>query len=201
MVTQWRKKKKKKEPKPTVVPLQNNSDQNEIALEPVAKYVPLINWEQACSWTPTNIDIESASKLPCPVKCSDRTFALEVQGESMEPRFEAGDFIFVDPEQLEPSPGQFIIVQLAVNTPAILKEFQMLDGYKILKALNPNYPADMRYVKVNDTCRLLGTLVSHVKPDLIKLAIVFNIITVPKDWSHLIVTKLNAINQFHFLRN
>ncbi|PSV11684.1 phage repressor protein [Photobacterium kishitanii] len=152
------------EPKPTVVPLQNNSDQNEIALEPVAKYVPLINWEQACSWTPTNIDIESASKLPCPVKCSDRTFALEVQGESMEPRFEAGDFIFVDPEQLEPSPGQFIIVQLAVNTPAILKEFQMLDGYKILKALNPNYPADMRYVKVNDTCRLLGTLVSHVKP-------------------------------------
>lgn len=146
-------------------PSQNVTEKTEFTLDPVSKYVPLINWVQAGAWIPSevDIDVESVPKLPCPVKCSNQTFALEVRGESMEPRFEDGDYIFIDPEQLDPSPGKFVVAQLEDDASATFKEFQMLDGQKMLKALNPNYPPEMRYVKINGNCRLVGTVISHVK--------------------------------------
>ncbi|TGZ35349.1 putative HTH-type transcriptional regulator [Photobacterium damselae subsp. damselae] len=137
-----------------------------IKLKDVAKYVPLINFVQAGAWTTTmdDINLDDAKMIPCPVRCSDKTFALQVVGESMEPRFEDGDIIFVDPTLIDPEPGKFVVAMLTDEHEATFKEFQKLDGQKMLKALNPNYPPDMRYVKINGNCRLVGTVVSHVKP-------------------------------------
>ena len=134
--------------------------------EAVAKYVPLINFVQAGAWTATmdDIDLEEAQMIPCPVRCSDKTFALQVAGESMEPRFEDGDIIFIDPTLINPEPGKFVVAMLTDEQSATFKEFQQLDGQKMLKALNPNYPPSMRYVPINGNCRLVGTVVSHVKP-------------------------------------
>ncbi|WAL81338.1 LexA family transcriptional regulator [Pandoraea sp. XJJ-1] len=44
------------------------------------------------------------------VECSDCTFALEVEGESMLPDFKEGDVIFVDP-LVQPKPGQFVVAK------------------------------------------------------------------------------------------
>lgn len=130
----------------------------------VHRYVPEINWVQAGGWTETLDDIKDGPLHPCPVKSSGLTFALRIKGDSMEPRFEEGDLIFVDPERLNPSSGKFIVVQMEDSSEATFKQLQVTDGQKMLKALNPNYPPDMRYVKINGNCRIVGTVVSHVKP-------------------------------------
>ncbi len=41
---------------------------------------------------------------------SDFTFALRIEGDSMEPDFKAGDVIIVDPE-VEPTPGEFVVAK------------------------------------------------------------------------------------------
>lgn len=41
---------------------------------------------------------------------SEYTFALRIEGDSMEPDFKAGDIIIVDPE-VEPTPGEFVVAR------------------------------------------------------------------------------------------
>ncbi len=41
---------------------------------------------------------------------SEFSFALRIEGDSMEPDFKAGDVIIVDPE-LEPAPGEFVVAK------------------------------------------------------------------------------------------
>lgn len=132
----------------------------------IHQFVPEINWVQAGNWTSAAEDIYQDDLVmhPCPVKCSPGTFALRIRGDSMETRFEEGDLIFIDPEQLEPPSGKFVVAMMEGSSEATFKQLQILDGQKMLKALNPNYPPDMRYVKINGNCRLVGTVVCHIKP-------------------------------------
>ncbi|MFL1813513.1 LexA family protein [Plesiomonas shigelloides] len=129
-------------------------------------YVPEINWVQAGAWTavPESVHPADATMHPCPVKCSPSTFALRVRGDSMLPRFEQDDLIFVDPTKLDPTSGKFVVAMLEGSSEATFKQYQELDGKRMLKALNPDYPPEMRYVKMNGNCRIIGTVVSHVKP-------------------------------------
>lgn len=82
----------------------------------------------------------------------------------MLPRFEQDDLIFVDPTKLDPTSGKFVVAMLEGSSEATFKQYQELDGKRMLKALNPDYPPEMRYVKMNGNCRIVGTVVSHVKP-------------------------------------
>lgn len=41
---------------------------------------------------------------------SEHSFALRIEGDSMEPDFKAGDVIIVDPE-VEPAPGEFVVAK------------------------------------------------------------------------------------------
>ena len=139
---------------------------NVVAGPTVEFYVPEINWVQAGAWTPVPESINPADAImhPCPVKCSPSTFALRVKGDSMLPRFEQDDLIFVDPTKLDPSSGKFVVAMLEGSSEATFKQYQELDGKRMLRALNPDYPPEMRFVKINGNCRIIGTVVSHVKP-------------------------------------
>ncbi|HIF9483154.1 S24 family peptidase [Photobacterium damselae] len=126
---------------------------------------PLISWVQAGVFTEIGEYPESDYQYyPSPVKCGSRTFILRVHGDSMMDRFHEGDLIYVDPDQIEPIHGKFVIAQLEDSAEATFKQLQIVDGQKLLKALNPNYPADMKYIKINSDCRLIGTVIAHVKP-------------------------------------
>ncbi|HIF9213067.1 TPA: LexA family protein [Photobacterium damselae] len=130
------------------------------------RYVPLVDFNQVASWAMAKCDNDSNDipMVPCPVNCSEDTFALRVVGDSMEPRFENGDLIFVDPALKEPKPGKFVIAMLPGEDVATFKEFQRVDGQSMLKALNPNYPSDMRYTRLNGSSTLIGLVVGHQKP-------------------------------------
>ena len=91
----------------------------------------------------------------CPVNCSDLTFVSKVQYISMEPKFDEGDLIFVDPEA-ECIHGSYVVARLDDNQ-ATFKQLIIEGGHKFLKAANPNWPEQL--IPINDNCMLVGKVI------------------------------------------
>ncbi|MCX4026623.1 helix-turn-helix domain-containing protein [Endozoicomonas sp. SM1973] len=118
---------------------------------------PLISWVQAGSWQPIfEVDANDADLIPCPVKCSDQTFVLRVQGISMEPVFHEGDLLFVDPEAHCHS-GSFIVARLDESNEATFKQLIIEDGHHFLKPLNPDWPD--KIIPMKGTCSIVGKVI------------------------------------------
>lgn len=127
---------------------------------------PLISWVQAGNFTTIEHprDEGEYTFYPSPVKSGPNTYILSVRGDSMSPKFEEGDLIYVDPDQIDPISGKYIIVMSSEYQEATFKQLQLIDGQKLLKAINPDYPPELRYIKTNGSCQIVGTVVAHVKP-------------------------------------
>ncbi len=134
------------------------SANNNVSLGPTLKAaVPLISWVQAGAWSEiSEIKAYDAERYLCPVKCSDLTFALKVQGVSMEPKFYEGDLIFVDPEA-ECIHGSYVVARLDDNNEATFKQLIIESGQKFLKAANPNWPEQL--IPINGNCTLVGKVI------------------------------------------
>ncbi|WP_352284003.1 XRE family transcriptional regulator [Pseudoalteromonas sp. Q18-MNA-CIBAN-0097] len=134
------------------------SANNNVSLGPTIKStVPLVSWVQAGAWSEiSEIKAYDAERYLCPVKCSDLTFALKVQGVSMEPKFYDGDLIFVDPEA-ECIHGSYVVARLDDNNEATFKQLIIESGHKFLKAANPNWPEQL--IPINGNCTLVGKVV------------------------------------------
>lgn len=130
----------------------------------IHQFVPLINWAQASNWIEVIKQPDSSELYPCPVKCSPGTFALRVRDNSMQPRFEENDLIFVDPTKIDEINGKFVIAMLDHSHEPTLKQMEIIDNQRFFKTLNPEYPPEMRFMKINENCQIVGTVISHVKP-------------------------------------
>jgi SOS-response transcriptional repressor LexA len=119
--------------------------------------VPLVSWVQAGTFA-ESIDTfqpgDAEVWLICPRKCGANTFALQVDGTSMEPVYQNGDIIFVDPN-VEPTNGTDVVVRLEDRNEATFKRFVIEDGQSFLMPLNPTWqtqrialPADARIAGV-----------------------------------------------------
>ncbi|MHA3354298.1 LexA family protein [Yersinia enterocolitica] len=138
---------------------------NASPIDILTREVPLISWVQAGAFTEvTLLPRDEYVYYPCPVVCSPESFALRIEGESMLPRFEPDDIIYVDPELIDPPSGKYVIARMEGSAEATFKQLQILDNQRYLKALNPDYPSEARFVKVNGNCEIIGTVVCHVKP-------------------------------------
>lgn len=129
-----------------------------VSLGPTIKAaVPLISWVQAGAWSEiTEIKAYDAERFMCPVNCSDLTFALKVQGVSMEPKFYDGDLIFVDPEA-ECIHGSYVVARLDDDNQATFKQLIIEGGHKFLKAANPAWPEQL--IPINGNCTLVGKVI------------------------------------------
>ncbi len=134
------------------------SENSNVAPGPTLKAaVPLISWVQAGAWSEiTEIKAYDAERFMCPVNCSDLTFALKVQGVSMEPKFYDGDLIFVDPEA-ECIHGSYVVARLDDDNQATFKQLIIESGHKFLKAANPAWPEQL--IPINGNCTLVGKVV------------------------------------------
>ncbi len=78
-----------------------------------SRRVPLISYVQAGALAEKN-PIEafdgSLEYVLTDLDLSEYSFALRIEGDSMEPDFKAGDVIIVDPE-VEPVPGEFVVAK------------------------------------------------------------------------------------------
>jgi SOS-response transcriptional repressor LexA len=80
---------------------------------PDSRYVPLLNLEQAGSWLLEKrapMDSEIREQIPVNLEYPPSTFAVAVQGKSMEPTFSEGDLLVVNPV-LTPQPGSFVVAR------------------------------------------------------------------------------------------
>ena len=106
----------------------------------------------AYDWLLTDLDL------------SDRAFALEIEGNSMEPEFKAGDRVIVDPS-ISPSPGDFVVAKNH-DEKATFKKYRLrgIDetGKEVFELipLNSDYPT-LRSDEM--PLRIIGTMMEHRK--------------------------------------
>lgn len=120
---------------------------------------PLISWVQAGEWSEIVGAFgrgDAEDWLPCPVRCGKDTFVLRVKGQSMEPRFHDGEYIFVDPDVAADN-GRFVVVRLTDSQEAIFKQLIVEGGRMYLKALNPDWPT--RIIEVTENAEICGVVV------------------------------------------
>ena len=93
---------------------------------------------------------------------SVHSFALRIEGDSMEPDFKAGDVIIVDPE-LEPSPGEFVVAKNGGQEATFKKyrptytDMQGVQHFELVP-LNDDYPVincDTQPVEI------IGVMIEH----------------------------------------
>lgn len=124
-------------------------------------YYPLLDWVQAGDWTCINaIQPCEAEHFPCLVPCSPKTFALKVRGESMCPKFEENELIFVDPEA-EATSGKYVIARLDDDNQASFKQLIIEGNQKYLKAANPDWPN--KFLEINGNCTIIGVVISATR--------------------------------------
>lgn len=137
--------------------------------EPPAHYgrqasdlVPLIsdvtagNWREAIdNFSPGDAE----DWIPCYVKHSPSTYALRVNGPSMEPEFRNGEIIVVDPERAETN-GSFVIAKQKDDNSTTFKKLIITEGKKYLRAENPDWPN--RIIEIDGDWSICGVVIySH----------------------------------------
>lgn len=127
--------------------------------------VPLISYVQAGCWTEASDTAtvgDGFEYLLTDLELSGSAFALEIQGESMLPRFVPGDRVIVDPEVC-PQPGDFVVAMNG-GQEATFKKYRPrgIDehGNTVfeLVPLNDDFPT-MRSDQT--TIRIVGTMMEH----------------------------------------
>jgi len=84
------------------------------------------------------------------------TFAMRVEGHSMEPRVRDGDHVFVDPD--EPARhGRFVAVLDGDGEGVLVRLLVEEDGARTLRTLQPGWP-DLMINESNET-DILGVVV------------------------------------------
>lgn len=106
----------------------------------VRDYVPLISMVQAGNFCEAIDSLhvgDSFEQIPTSYPKKRHTFALEVSGESMMPRFPPGMRLIVEPE-MDYQSGDFVIAKNGGD--ATFKQIVKDGGVWYLKPLNPQFP-------------------------------------------------------------
>ncbi|WP_242678695.1 S24 family peptidase [Psychrobacter pygoscelis] len=125
--------------------------------------VPIISWVAAGSWTsiePVTLE-DRLGGAPRPSNLSKNGFALIVRGRSMQPKYDPGDIIYVEPEVglFSLKDGNLVVVQCNDDTEATFKQLVIGDTLDdmYLKPLNPDWPdQEMRPM---GECTLVGKVI------------------------------------------
>lgn len=100
--------------------------------------VPVISWVQAGNWKEVIEADGDIPRVPTTYKVREHTYALRVEGDSMEPTFPRGCLIIVEPGE-DPHPGQYVIVRQN-GSEATFKQLIQDGGTYMLKPINDRYP-------------------------------------------------------------
>lgn len=128
--------------------------------------VPLISWVQAGAWSEIVDNFapgDAEEWLPCPKKFGPHAFALRVRGLSMEPRYQSGDIIFVDPDA-GAEHGKHVVVRLDDEHEATFKQLVVEGGQRFLRALNPDWPGP-KLIPIEGNATICGVVIGKWVPE------------------------------------
>lgn len=122
--------------------------------------VPVISWVQAGQWCTTHDEFEPGHAEEwrlCPREHGEHTFALRVRGVSMEPKYQNGDIIFVDPD-VPAEHGKHVIAKLVTESEATFKQL-VVEGEKMfLRPLNPDWPGE-KLIPIDENIVICGVVI------------------------------------------
>jgi SOS-response transcriptional repressor LexA len=128
--------------------------------------VPMIGFSQVKSWTESK-PVEIKEYMPeCPVKHTDRTFALRVVNDSMTSTFPGmrsypiGSVIYVDPG-VEVKSGCRVIVGAKESSDSRFREYLEDGEQRYLKPLNQQYPTQ----EMTEDSIIYGVVIGMYTPE------------------------------------
>ena len=101
--------------------------------------IPLFSWVHTGTFSD---GIKPESWLTCPRQCGSRTFALRIDGVSMEPHYGTGDIIYVDPD-VAARDHKDVVVRLSYSSQVTVRRLVEVDKQRYLKALYPGRRAKL----------------------------------------------------------
>lgn len=127
---------------------------------------PLISEVQAGMWTELCDHFQPGDAdewLPSTKNLGKCGYMLRVNGNSMEDpggrfSFPDGMVLHVNPD-LTPTPNQFVIVRREPTKEATFKRYVLLDGEPYLEAINPDWPKDKKFLKLQPGDAWCGVVV------------------------------------------
>ena len=127
---------------------------------------PLISQVQAGAWTELCDGFapgDAEEWLPSTRNLGKCGYLLRVSGKSMENpggryHFPEGMILHVNPD-LDPVPTQFVVVRRESTQEATFKRYVLLEGQPYLEAINPDWPKDMKYLKLQKGDTWCGVVV------------------------------------------
>lgn len=127
---------------------------------------PLLSKVQAGAWSGLCEQFQQHQAqdwLPSTKNLGKCGYMLRVEGKSMEnasgrPNFAEGMVLHVNPD-LEPEPGQYVVVRRNATQEATFKRYVLIDGEKYLEAINPDWPKDMKYLPLQSGDEWCGVVV------------------------------------------
>ena len=122
-------------------------------------WIPVISWSDIPRWLDqeTRNDVARIDTLPFSGKAGPDTFAVAMQGASMEPDFMDEDFVVVDPG-LSWKHQSFVLASAGDGTETIRKVL-MDGGRPVLMLSNLKYPSQVD----SERNRILGTVIGKVR--------------------------------------
>lgn len=134
---------------------------------------PLISCVQAGMWTELQDNFQPGDAeewLPSTKSLGAHGYMLRVRGDSMtcpgaKYSFPAGVVLHVRADAV-PVPGQFVVVRREGSTEATFKRYVMIDGEQYLEAINPDWPKDMRFLKLQPGDTWCGVVVDATLGEL-----------------------------------
>lgn len=128
--------------------------------------IPVISWVAAGSFSSIETvlrDAEIDETLPPNKDCGKNGYGLIVTGNSMLPKFEPEDRLYVNPDfqVSDLKTNDLVIVSCAGDSEATFKKIIIEGESKFLEPLNPNWPE--KIIKMSDDCRLVGKVVGQYR--------------------------------------
>lgn len=129
---------------------------NATVLSHTGRKLPVIGSIAAGAWCEGqgSFDPRDADEwIDAPGPVGSRAFILRVEGISMEPKFQEGDKIVIDPS-LEALPGHFVAAKRTRDQAATLKQLKQEGNEQYLYALNPDWPD--RIIRLSEEWTICG---------------------------------------------
>ena len=99
--------------------------------------------------------------IACPSEnYGPKTFAMRVNGESMEPFYQHGDVIFVDPD-VAPAHGNEVVIYHDARNEVTFKRLVIEGARHYVRALNPNWPEKVVEISADAGWQIVGVVIGR----------------------------------------